>query len=97
MISFKHWCQISIIYQHLNSVTNIQNLCHDWLILIVKMQISIFLVDDIGSCERVSCECDMAFVSDLSRVYFHQDHSNGQIKNTGMIRKNFSSKVIHML
>ena len=51
-----------------------------------------FLVDDIGSCERVSCECDMAFVSDLSRVYFHQDHSNGQIKNTGMILKIFFIK-----
>ena len=55
-----------------------------------------FLVDDIGSCERVSCECDLAFVSDLSRVYFHQDHSNGQIKNTGMILNFFSSKVIHI-
>ena len=52
----------------------------------IKLQRSkMFLVDDIGSCERVSCECDLAFVSDLSRVYFHQDHSNGQIKNTGMI------------
>ena len=56
-----------------------------------------FLVDDIGSCGRVSCECDMAFVSDLSRVYFHQDHSNGQIKKTGMILKKFSSKVIQVL
>jgi len=65
---------------------------------LVKMQVlKIFLVDDIGSCGRVSCECDMAFVSDLSRVYFHQDHSNGQIKNTGMILKSFSSKVIQML
>ena len=43
------------------------------------------LVDDIGSCERASCQCDMAFVSDLSKVYFHEDHSNGQLKNTGMI------------
>ena len=58
--------------------------------------LKIFLVDDIGSCGRVSCECDMAFVSDLSRVYFHQDHSNGQIKNTGMILKSCSSKVIQM-
>ena len=59
--------------------------------------LKMFLVDDIGSCGRVSCECDMAFVSDLSRVYFHQDHSNGQIKNTGLILKSFSSKVIQVL
>ena len=50
------------------------------------------LVDDIGSCERVSCQCDMAFVSDLSKVYFHKDHSNGQLKNTGMILKTFHVK-----
>ena len=64
-----------------------------YLIDKLKLQMSKkHLVDDIGSCERVSCQCDMAFVSDLSKVYFHEDHSNGQLKNTGMILKTFHVK-----